>query len=291
MLTVVGTLAWDTLARARSLARPEETAGVEAVTPDAFGGTAGNVAMAMARLGHPPRVLAAVGPDFARSAYETVLREARVDLSLLQRTDAPTSRAYVFFDAEGRQCTYFFAGASGRLRTMPLDGRVHLAAGEIARYPDLVAGAEFVSFDPGQELFHRDVADVVRVLPHVDVLFTNRHERAVLEKATDVARLFDGRLRALVETRGRDGTRLVTREGETVVPAVAAKAVDPTGAGDAHRAGFLVALERGADLETATRLGNVMGSFAVETVGPQASLPTMAQALARYGDAFGSSPW
>src|SRR5688500_5532596 len=134
------------------LASPEETGGVLRVQPDVFGGTAGNVAMALARLGARPRVLAAVGPDFADGPYERALAQAGVDLTPVVRAKEPTSRAYIFFDGAGRQVTYFYAGASRSLAdTKPrVEGRVHFAAGEIGAYPPLMRQAEWVSFDPGQ---------------------------------------------------------------------------------------------------------------------------------------------
>lgn len=142
MLTVVGTLALDTLARVKALARPEETGGILEVVADAPGGTGGNVATAYARLGGATRLLASVGLDFAGSTYERELLRLGIDLSLLERVEERTSRAYVFFDGAGGQMTYFYAGASKRLAgtSRPL-GRAHFAAGEISAYPALMETA------------------------------------------------------------------------------------------------------------------------------------------------------
>lgn len=283
MRTVVGTVAWDTLALVERLADPETTGSVRLVHADLAGGTGGNVSMALARLGAPPRLVAAAGPDFAGSAYERDLRDAGVDLSGLVRASTPTSRAYVFVEASGRQQTYFYAGASRDLVAQPVRGRVHFAAGEVACYPAMMQQAEWVSFDPGQEVFHRDHKQILACLPHVDLLFLNKHERDRL--ALDVAALVrEGT--TVVETRGRQGTVVHAAGGELEVPSVEVPATDPTGAGDAHRAGFLYALDKGADLRTAARFANVMGSFAVEAVGPQSNLPTLAQAKARFLDTY-----
>lgn len=291
MITVVGTLALDTLAGVARLAEPEETAGVRSLRPEAFGGTAGNVAMALARLGLPPRILAGVGADFAGSAYERALLDAGVELDGLVRTDQPTSRAYIFYDSEGRQATYFYPGASVRLGgSGRISGRAHFAAGEISAYPALMRQADWVSFDPGQETFHRSLDQILACLPHVDMLFVNRHERERLERdaGMDVGRILASGVDVVVETRGADGTLVHGREGAREVPAVPVVARDPTGGGDAHRAGFLYALERGADLETAARFANVLGSFAVEQVGAQEGLPVLEDALARHEKAYGT---
>lgn len=286
MLTVVGTVAWDTLALVERLADPETTGGVRRVHADLPGGTGGNVAMALARLGARPRLVSAVGPDFAGSAYERALQQAGADLSPLQRCAYDTSRAYVFFEESGRQATYFYPGASRDLVAQPVRGRAHFAAGEVSCYPAMMQTADWVSFDPGQEVFHRDHKQIHACLPHVDLLFLNKHERARL--GLDVAALIrEGT--TVVETRGRDGTVVHAADGELHVPGVGAKAKDPTGAGDAHRAGFLYALDQRKDLRTAARFANVMGSFAVEGVGPQSTLPTLAQTRERYHAAYGEA--
>lgn len=291
VLTVVGTLALDTLARVKRLPEPEETAGVLDVRPEVPGGTAGNVAVALARLGLPPRVLAGVGPDFAGSAYERLLEELKVDLSALVRSPLPTSRCYIFFEDSGRQISHFYGGASHAFSegAPSVSGRVHFAAGEISAYPRLMEQAEWVSFDPGQETFHRDLDQILACLPHVDVLFLNRFERERLESAAGlgVDRLLVDGLETVVESRGAEGTIVHTHEGALAVPAVPVVARDPTGGGDAHRAGFLYAWERRADALAAARFANVLGSFAVEHVGAQDGLPTLDEALQRYEKAYG----
>lgn len=294
MLTVVGTVALDTLAQVRALALPEETARVVRLHPDLPGGTGGNVAMALARLGAPARLVSAVGPDFHGSAYERALREADVRLDGLLRVETPMSRAYIFFDGAGRQTTYFSPGASVSLTPeASLEGDAHFCAGEISTYPAFMEKCRRVSFDPGQEVFHRELAEVEACLDHVDLLFLNRHELEVLETRAgwDVARLLGIGIGAVVETRGKEGTLVHTPGGRFAAPAIPVRSVDPTGAGDAHRAGFLYALERGADVGVAARFANALGSFAVEHVGAQGGQPTLAAAMERYEKAYGGAPF
>lgn len=294
MLTVVGTVAFDTMARVPALPEREATAGVLELRPDLPGGTGGNVALALARLGAPPRLVSAVGEDFADCAYERALKEAKVDISGLHRASAPTSRAYVFFDGAGHQNTFFFAGASRALAQADarVSGRVHFAAGEISCYPKLMEQADWVSFDPGQEVFHRDLGELTACLPHVDLLFLNRHEREILEsrEGWTLDRLLGEGIGMVVETRGAGGCVVHTPKAHFAAPAVPATPRDPTGAGDAHRAGFLYGLERGAELGVAARFASVMGAFAVETVGAQGH-PTLDEAVKRYRAAFDESPF
>lgn len=292
-MQVVGTVAFDTLARVKALPRPEETAGVVSLHADLPGGTGGNVAMALAKLGARPRLISCVGPDFEGSGVQSALARASVDLSGLTRVEAPTSRAYVFFDGQGGQVTFFHPGASLHFPGAEVrPGRVHFCAGEISRYPALMEKADWVSFDPGQETFHRDMKEIVACFPLVDVLFVNRHERDRYEAAGHtLPSIFDAGVEAVVETRGAEGTLVHTRAGRFAAPGVPVSAVDPTGAGDAHRAGFLYALEMGADFGHAARFANVVGSFVVEAVGAQAGQPTLQDALARYEKAYGERPF
>lgn len=294
MLTVVGTVALDTLARVKSLPATEETGGIVHLQPDTPGGTAGNVAMALARLGARSRILSAVGLDFAASGYAAQLMALGIDITGLEVTASPTSRAYVFFDETNRQVTYFYPGASSEFTGSALHagGRGHFCAGELSAYPRLMKECEWVSFDPGQELFHRDVRDFEACLPHADVLFANRHERDRLEElGWGLSRLLGAGLDAVIETRGGEGTLVHTPAGRFAAPAIPVRALDPTGAGDAHRAGFLYALQRGADLAGAARFANTMGSFAVEHVGAQAGHPTLAAAIERHAKAYGERPF
>lgn len=295
VLTVVGTVAFDTLARVKALASAEETGGVLHLQPDTPGGTGGNVAMALARLGAPPQLVSCVGPDFARSAYAAALAAAGIDTGGLMVGSLPTSRAYVFFEETGRQVTYFYGGASTEFappRAAIRGGKAHFCAGEIAQYPPLMESADWVSFDPGQELFHRDFAQIEACLPLVDLLFTNRHELAIFEeRGWGLERIIAQGIEAVVETRGKEGTVVHSRAGRYAAPAIDVHARDPTGAGDAHRAGFLYALGRGAEPGVAARFANVLGSFAVEHVGAQAGQPTLAQAIERHEKAYGETPF
>lgn len=296
MLSVVGTVALDTLAHVKRLAAAEATGAVERLQPDMPGGTGGNVAMALARLGAPVRLLSAVGRDFAGTAYASLLAASGVDATALEVVELPTSRAYVFYEESGAQVTYFYAGASRAFTAKPglvPGGRAHFCAGEISQYPALMQQAEWVSFDPGQEVFHRDLGEVEACLPHVDILFVNRNELEVLESRAGWAlpRLLALGMAAVVETRGNEGTLVHTPAGRFAAPAVPVRATDPTGAGDAHRAGFLYAMDRGAELGVAARFANVLGGFAVEHVGAQAGQPTLAAALERYEKAYGALPF
>ncbi len=294
MVLVMGSVAFDTIGLVPRLPEAEATARVTRVV-EANGGAAGNVSRALARLGAHPRLAASVGDDFAGSAYERALITDGVDLSLLARVREPTAHAYIFSETDATgQMLFFHAGASARTREVAFDHAAigHFAAGEISAYPAFMGGCDFVTFDPGQEIFHRDLSEILACIPHVDVLFLNTRERRTLTRAGfDLDAFLATRGKALIETHGGDGCDVHTRDsGPERVPALKAEVADPTGAGDAHRAGFLLGLTHKLPLVLCARLGNVAASFAIEKVGPQEGLARLPELRARYESAFGSWP-
>lgn len=294
MITVLGSVALDAVGRADRLPGPDEAVRVSTLARS-HGGTAGNVATALARLGVPVRLVAAVGDDFGSSGYEDALRKAGVDLSDVVRAQGPSAHAFQFSDPAHRQHIYFFPGPGAALSAAPVREAeiLHAAAGDFPAYLPHLQAARLVTLDFGQELFYRPFSEMEPLIPLADVVFVNRHERARLETlGWPVDRILGAGARAVVETLGADGAILRTAGGGAVrVAAAPAQAVEPTGAGDAHRAGFLFGLSRGADDETCCRLGSVLAAFAVESAGPQERLPTLAALEARYRATFGGWPF
>jgi ribokinase len=289
----MGTVALDTIALVERLPGRHETARVREVRED-FGGCAGNVAAALATLGLKPTLVSSAGRDFPKSDYGQRLKRLGVHLDHLHFSDLPTSRAYLFTDPKGEQQIYYMPGASVEMGRAPpfRAGLAHFAAGEIASYPEFMARCQRVTFDPGQEIFHRDPEDIRACLEHVDVLFLNEHELRWLGKALDMG--IEDFLAAgpdvVVESRGPKGQTLHFAHERLTSPAAKARLTDPSGAGDAHRAGFLYGLARGHKLEACAKLGSVCAAFVLEAVGAQANLPTEAQLRERYKREFGALP-
>lgn len=293
---VAGSVAFDTVGTVADLPARDETARV--LTLDLVpGGAGGNVALALARLGaRPVRLLASVGDDFAGTEYEGALLRDGVDLSRLARSPVRTAHAVLMADARGSQHIYFFPGASADLSALaPAPAAIgHFAAGDFRAYPKLMDACDVVSFDPGQELFHRPLAEAEACFPRVRYLFVNEHELARLRHAGGwtVASLHDEGVELVIESRGASGTRLHAQgAAPRDVPALPVAMKDPTGAGDAHRAGFLAAVARGAGPDVAARFANVVASFAIEKLGPQTGLPTLKDAEARHHATFGAPPF
>ncbi|MBI4392845.1 MAG: carbohydrate kinase family protein [Euryarchaeota archaeon] len=289
MITVVGTVAFDSIGLARRLPSPDEAVELSSLREEP-GGCAGNVAHGLARLGADVTLRASVGPDFADSDYEKMLMFEQVRLDLYRST-LPTARAMLVGDGAGHQQIYFHAGASkDTSRLHPVSaGLAHFAAGEFSAYPWLMRDCKTVSFDPGQELLHASLRDVETCFQYVHYLFVNEHEMAHLERGLGltVAKLLERVKEALIVTHGAKGALIHTKKGDIRVPSVKADVVDPTGAGDAHRVGFLYGLENKYGMEICGRLGSTVASFVLEGAGAQANLPTLGEARERYAEAFG----
>jgi ribokinase len=289
----MGTVAFDTIALVERLPARNETARVREVREE-HGGCAGNVAVALATLGLRPHLVSSVQRDFARTGYGQKLKGLGVELSGLHYSALPSSQAFLFTDPKGSQQIFFSPGAGVEMGKCPpfRAGIAHFAAGEVSCYPEFMQRCERVSFDPGQETFHRDPQDIARCLPHVDYLFANEHELAFLKKALGlgVPELLEKGPEVVVESRGARGQLLHMRDQRLATPPARARTADPSGAGDAHRAGFLYGLARGYKLETCAKLGSVMAAFVIEAVGAQSNLPTEALLKQRYKREFGELP-
>lgn len=259
-----------------------------------FGGGAANIAVGIATLGGKGQLISAVGEDFGSSGYEDYLKSLGVDLSLLYRCKGQkVTKAFVFTDREHNQSTYFHWGASALLKELepPEVDLVHLATSECSFNARIAKKANFVSFDPGQDLITYNRKDLETILEHTDILFTNRHEiKRVCEMTGRSFEELKARIGTIVVTYDSRGSRIHTQDAQYCIPVVPVKAVDPTGAGDAYRAGFLLAFTRGYDMETCGRIGATVASFAVEVIGCQVKLPTWEMMQERFEAHFGKLP-
>jgi nucleoside kinase len=290
VISIVGHTALDYIVDVEKIAGKNESSPV--IDYEEYpGGGAANIAVAIAKLGGKSQLISPVGTDFASSGYEKLLKDAQVDLSRLHRLeDRKISKAFIFTDREDNQTTYFYWGASSKFKELapePADF-VHLATADSVYNAKIAQIAGFVSFDPGQDLVTYSKENLELILAHTDILFANRHEIRRVSEMTGKSFL---ELKALIDiivvTYDAEGSRIYTGKEEFTIPVIPVRAVDPTGAGDAYRAGFLLALARGCSLSTCGKVGSTVASFAVESRGCQTGLPTWEEMKVRYEASFG----
>jgi adenosine kinase len=265
-----------------------------------WGGCAANIAYHLRLLGEEPLVLAAVGADFEDYAAWLDRHGIRRDW-IRVLPDARTAGCYITTDLDDNQITGFHPGAMDRAHEASLDevkapyeiGIVSpngkRAMQEVAR--GLKQRGVPVVIDPGQglPLFERD--ELVEMIEGASSYVVNDYEWSLTLERTGLDEdAVAARVGSLLVTLGEKGA-LLRRDGERVaIPAVpAAQVVDPTGAGDAFRAGFLFGRRRGLDLEVCARIGSLLGSLAVEHQGTQALSFDLAWFRSRYERAFGAS--
>ncbi len=257
-----------------------------------FGGGAANIATGIARLGGEVTLVSAVGSDFPGSAYETWLKENGVNTQFYTVFGKNTPTAFMFTDPLGDQITFFEWGASEifKVSDPPAFPFVHMATADPEFNMKVAENAGFSSFDPGQDLHRYSAEQLYSIISKISLLFANQHE------VESMCRMMDLSLDDLttivpmaVFTSGADGSTLY-QEGKSIhIPAIPVRLADPTGAGDAYRAGFLTAYTKGLPPVVCCRIGTVTASYAVEVEGCQTNLADWNEMRVRYEQFFGST--
>ncbi|MFB6578179.1 MULTISPECIES: carbohydrate kinase family protein [unclassified Streptomyces] len=248
------------------------------------GGVAANIAYGLAALGHRPLLVGAVGADF--DPYGWRLADQGVDISAVHISPTRhTARFLCTTDQAGNQIASFYAGAMSEAAAIDLAAvvrdhagldLVHVGADEPAamlRHTRAcrALGLRFIA-DPSQQLARLDGEQIRELVAGADHLFTNEYERGLLIAKsgwtrTDVLR----QVGTWVTTLGEKGSR-IERAGDPVldVPAVAGATVtDPTGVGDAFRAGYLASFTKGEHAVACAQAGSALAALALASVGTQ----------------------
>ena len=309
-ILVTGSIAYDTIMvfpdrfRNHLLADQLHILNVCFLTPEMrreYGGTAGNIAYNLRLLGESPLLMATVGEDI--DPYVARLRELGLATEHLRRIPGQfTAQGFITTDLDNNQITNFHPGAmnfshenritralGAGLAIIGPDGKLGMQ--EHARQC-AEQGIAFL-FDPGQGLpmFSRDeLEEFLRLASYVAV---NDYEGKLLEEKTgrrleDIAR----GVRALVFTRGAEGSTILAGGERHEIACVKAEGVvDPTGCGDAYRAGLLYGIAHGWDWPSTGKLGSVMGAIKIAHRGGQNHTPDREEIEVRFKRAFGYSPW
>jgi len=263
-----------------------------------FGGTAGNIAYSLALLGERPLILSAVGRDFGR--YRRWMEEHRLPLIGIREIKTEfTAGAYITTDKDDNQITGFNPGAMNKPSKFKVEELVEgeaLAIVSPGNVDDMLAYSRDHKrrkvpyiFDPGQQIPIMPADGLAEMLTGCAVLISNDYELEMIMKATGLAKTdILERAQAVITTLGDEGSVVHIGGEETLVPAVKAVRVkDPTGAGDAYRAGLIKGLVMEKPLPEAARLGAACASFAVEKLGTQAHAFTEDEFWGRFEAAFG----
>lgn len=244
-----------------------------------FGGCAGNIAYSLKLAGGAPVICAAVGHDSA--GYRERMHTLGIALDALKLVpDAFTAQAYIMTDLEDNQITSFHAGAMFQSQLNDVTAVNNIALGIVA--PDGREGVfrharGFVSkkipfiFDPGQAMPAFSGDEIVELIGMADYLTVNDYEAEMISQKTGRAiESFAPGLKALIVTLGAQGSRIYAGGKITDVPVVpAATLVDPTGCGDAFRAGLLYGIAHQWSVEKACKLGSLLGSIKISERGGQ----------------------
>jgi len=263
-----------------------------------FGGTAGNIAYNLALLEERPLILATAGKDFDRYREWLCLHGLPLE-GIRDIAEEFTAGAYITTDRADNQITGFNPGTMkypSMYRPDGLDPKQTLALVGPGNLEDMLSyssvyrklGIPYI-FDPGQSIPAFDGEQLTEMLTGSEALVSNDYELAMIKKATGMKKgEILSRTKTLITTLGEDGSLVCTPNQEVRVPAAkAAKVQDPTGAGDAYRAGFIKGITMGKGLIEAARMGATCASFAVELRGTQEHRFTMEEFWERHHYNFG----
>jgi adenosine kinase len=263
-----------------------------------FGGCAGNIAYTLRMLGSEPTIMATVGDDAAPYL-------ARLDALGLSRRhvrevpDSFTAQAFITTDLDDNQITAFHPGAMNHSHLNTVSEAVGTTLGIVS--PDgrdgmiqhaqqfAEAGIPFI-FDPGQGLPMFDGADLMRFIDAATYVTVNDYEAQLLQERTgQTIEALAKKVKALIVTLGGNGSQIHVDGRRIDIPGVKADVVDPTGCGDAYRAGLLHGISSGMDWPTTGRLASLIGAIKIGQRGGQNHRFTRDEIAVRYREAFGSS--
>ena len=261
-----------------------------------FGGTAGNIAYNLSLLEDEPLIMATVGNDFG--PYAERLQSSGFNMRHIQTVDGSyTAQAFITTDLDDNQITAFHPGAMSDAHRNSVKDAEHVALAIIA--PDgregmiqharecHEAGIPFL-FDPGQGLPMFNGEELMHFIQLADYLAVNDYEAQLMQDKTGLSlEALAGHVKALIVTLGAKGSVIYANGQRFDIPCVKADAiVDPTGCGDAYRAGLLYGIVRGWGWPSCGRLASVMGAIKIGSRGGQNHKPSKAEIEKIYGQAL-----
>ncbi|MDH5632200.1 MAG: carbohydrate kinase family protein [Gammaproteobacteria bacterium] len=262
-----------------------------------FGGCAGNIAYNLKLLGGDPLPMATVGNDFA--PYAAWMNECGIPRTHIRElSDTYTGQAFITTDMDDNQITAFHPGAMGESHQNTVSDAAGITIGIVS--PDgrqgmidharqfAEANIPFI-FDPGQGMPMFDGNDLMEFVDQATWVTVNDYEAQLLQERTgkSLEELAE-QVEALVVTLGGEGSRIYAGDQRIDIPTAATSAVnDPTGCGDAYRAGLLYGLMNKLDWDTTGRIAALMGAIKIEQHGTQNHRFSRTDFEARFRESFG----
>lgn len=307
---ICGSIAYDTIMvfgdRFKNHILPDQIhiLNVAFLVPDMrreFGGCAGNIAYSLKMLGGDPLIMATVGNDHEPYSYRLdKLRLSRAHIRQLPH--AFTAQAFITTDLDDNQITAFHPGAMNFSHENHIADAKDVGLGIVA--PDgregmLQHAREFHEadipfiFDPGQGLPMFNGDELMNFIRHADYVTVNDYEAKLLRERTgksieELSKL----VKAVIVTQGAQGSLVFVNGKSEVIPSVKPeRVVDPTGCGDAYRAGLLYGMSNHLDWATTGRLASLIGSIKIAQRGAQNHQFTREDIAHKFREAFGRAPW
>jgi adenosine kinase len=248
-----------------------------------FGGCAANIAYNLSALGDTSILLGSVGKD--ANEYLDKFKKLGIDTSqIINCSDDYTAQAFITTDEDGNQITSFHPGAM-MSSEIPILSECKTNIGIVSpnsHHAMTQHSNDFFDknikfiFDPGQALPMFDINDLNNFISKATWIAVNEYESEMLCKVTGNSlkelphKLLANKSGAVFQTLGSKGCKVFTKENDFLVePLSVPNAIDPTGCGDAFRAGILFGLARGLSPHNSACIGNVLGSIKVRTIGGQ----------------------
>lgn len=268
--------------------------GVEGFAEN-FGGTAGNIAYNLALLGIEPKIISTAGSDFEH--YKAHLKVHNIDPTPVH-IDAGgfTASAFILTDKANNQITAFsFASGNTPYQPLPETEAITCAIIGAGNLVDMQALPEHYRshnvpyfYDPAQQIPALGAGDLQDGITGAAGIFGNDYELNLIMQKTgwDMNTLLT-KTPVIVTTYGEEGTRLQTKDGETRIGSVPAdNVVDPTGAGDAYRVGFIAGFLQALPWDKCARIASTVAVYAVEKYGTQNHRFTREELATRYKMAY-----
>ncbi len=262
-----------------------------------FGGCAGNIAYNLKLLGGEPVPMATVGQDFAPYRERFAALGVRLD-QVKELPDAFTAQAFITTDQDNNQITAFHPGAMTRSNELDVGAVADVAVGIVA--PDgregmlaharefAVRGIPFI-FDPGQAMPLFNGEEFRAFIGQADYVAVNSYEGSLLSERTGWSEAeIAQRVKAYVVTQGARGSVIHAQGQAYAIPAAKPTGVvDPTGCGDAYRAGLLYGILHGLDWPTTGRIASLLGAIKIAYPGTQHQVFTLDEFRGAFRTAFG----